>query len=276
MTTVVRKLFALLLALTPLPALAQPVPVTVEVSGNSAMVRIGGNLAPIADLRLDFDDASGLSAASLGVSAELVDTSAATLLSRLPAGGSALVPAELPLMITVEPSTLGGLSFRRLVHVELHTHALVYTAGSRYRLLKAPLGGSFRDITGSVSPGSVRTRGTTGGFSQFLVVLDTRPTLDVVSGKLARLRAEAAKLPALEAAPLQAQLDAIEAGLGDERYADAIGAAEAMRQRVSARAGLAIPQEWRALRDRENIAGELLAGLDTLVFSIGYLRDHGD
>ena len=58
---------------------------------------------------------------------------------------------------------------------------------------------------------------------------------------------------------------------GDERVQ-----AEAMRQRVSARAGLAIPQEWRALRDRDNIAGELLAGLDTLVFSIGYLRDHGD
>ncbi|HEX4852993.1 DUF6689 family protein [Arenimonas sp.] len=276
MTAVVRKLLAFLLVLSPLPALAQPVTVTVEVSGNSALVRIGGSVAPLADLRLDFDDASGLSAASLGVSAELVDPAAAALLSRLPAGGGALVPAELPLMITIEPSTFGGLSFRRVVHVELHTHALVYTAGSRYRLLKAPLGGTFRDITGSVTAGSVRTRGTTGGFSQFLVVLDARPTLDVVSGKLARLRAEAAKLPALEAAPLQAQLDAIEAGLGDERYADAIGVAEAMRQRVSARAGLAIPQEWRALRDRDNIAGELLAGLDTLVFSIGYLRDHGD
>lgn len=276
MTTVARKLVALLLTLAPLPALAQPVPVTVEVSGNSAVVRIGGDLAPLADLRLDFDDATGLSAATLGVSAELIDTNAAGLLSRLPAGGGTLVPAELPLMITVEPPTLGGLSFRRVVHVELHTHALAYTAGSRYRLLKAPLAGSFRDITGSVTAGSVRTRGTTGGFSQFLVVLDSRPTLDVVSGKLARLRAEVDKLPALEAGPLHAQLDAIEAGLGEESYADAVGAAEAMRQRVSARAGLAIPQEWRALRDRENIAGELLAGLDTLVFSIGYLRDHGD
>ncbi len=276
MTAVAQKLFAALLAMSPLPALAQPVPVTVEVSGNSAIVRVGGSLAPLADLRLDFDDASGLNPASLGVSAALVDASAAALLSRLPTGGGTLVPAELPLMITIEPTTLGGLSFRRVVHVELHTHALVYTAGSRYRLLKAPLGGSFRDITGSVTAGSVRTRGTTGGFSQFLVVLDARPTLDVISGKLARLRAEVSKLPALEAAPLQAQLDAVEAGLGDERYADAIGAAEAMRQRVSARAGLAIPQEWHALRDRDNISGELLAGLDSLVFSIGYLRDHGD
>ena len=108
------------------------------------------------------------------------------------------------------------------------------------------------------------------------MVLDLRPTSQVVAEKLARLRTEAGKLPVTEATPLLAQLDAVEAGLVDGRYADAIGAAEAIRQRVSARAGLAIPQEWRALRDRDNVAGELLAGVDTLVFSIGYLRDHGD
>lgn len=276
MPAALRHALFLVAALVPLPLLAQTVPVNVEISGNSALVRIGTSLTPLADLRLDFDDATGLSAASLGVSAQLVDINAGSLLSRLPGAGSALVPGELPLLITIEPPAFGGLSFRRVAHVELHTHALAYTAGSRYRLLKAPLGGSFRDITGSVSPGSVRTRGTTGGFSQFLIVFDARPTLDVVAAKIARLRAEVAKLPALEAAPLDAQLDAIELGLGDGQYADAIGAAEAMRQRVSARAGLAIPQEWRALRDRANIAGEMLAGLDTLVFSIGYLRDHGN
>lgn len=276
MTTVLRNVLVFLAALLPLPVLAQAVPVTVEVSGNSALVRIGTSLSPLADLRLDFDDATSLSAASLGVSAELVDAGSASLLSRLPDPGSTLVPTELPLLVTIEPPVLGGLSFRRVAHLELHTHALTYTAGTRYRVLKAPPGGNFRDITGSVNPGSVRTRGTTGGFSQFLVVLDLRPTLDVVSEKIARLRTEVGKLPALEAGPLDAQLDAIEAGLGDGRYSDAIGAADAMRQRVSARAGLAIPQEWRALRDRDNIAGELLAGLDTLVFSIGYLRDHGD
>lgn len=265
----------LVAALIPPPATAQPIPASVNISGNTATVRIGPIAAPIADLRLDFDDATGLTAASLGVSAELVDVSAPGLLSRLP-GSGALVPGELPLMITIEPPALGGLSFRRVVHAEVHTHALAYTAGSRYRLLKAPLGGQFRDITGSVQPGSVRTRGTTGGFSQFLVVLDLRSTRAVVGEKLARLRAEVGKLPVIEATPLNAQLDALEAALLDDRFADAIGVAEAIRQRVSARAGLAIAQEWRALRDRQNIAGELLAGVDTLVFSIGYLRDHGD
>lgn len=275
MTTAIRFAFVLLAGLLPLASLAQPVPVSVEVSGNSALVRIGTGLTPLADLRLDFDDATGLNAASLGISAEIVDVNAAALLARLPAGNGAQVPAQLPLLVTIEPPALGGLSFRRVAHVEVHTHALAYTAGSRFRLFKAPLGGAFRDITGSVSPGSVRTRGTTGGFSQFLVLLDQRPTLDVVAAKIARLRLEVDKLPATEAGPLHARIDAIESALGDDRYSDAIGAADLVRQRVSARAGLTIPQEWRALRDRDNVAGEILAGVDTLVFSIGYLRDHG-
>jgi hypothetical protein len=45
--------------------------------------------------------------------------------------------------------------------------------------------------------------------------------------------------------------------------------------RVSARAGSAIPDTWRAARDLHNSAGELLAGANTLVFSIGFKRDYG-
>lgn len=277
MSIVVRALLALFASHVLAGALgAQALPVSVTVSGQTAVVRVGSPAAPIADLRLDFDDASGLSPAALGISAEWIDVASPSLLARLPAGGALAVPAELPLMVTVEPPAFGGLAFRRVVSVELHTHALAYTAGSRYRLLKAPLGGAFRDITGSVRPGSVRTRGSTGGFSQFIVALDLRPTPQAIAEKIARMRAEIDKLPAIEAAPLDAQLDAVEAAVGEQRHADAVGAAEALRQRVAARAGIALPQEWRASRDRDNIAGELLAGVDTLVFSVGHLRDHGD
>ena len=33
--------------------------------------------------------------------------------------------------------------------------------------------------------------------------------------------------------------------------------------------------EWRATRDVENLAGELIAGAATLKFSVAYLRDYG-
>lgn len=269
------RTLALALALAaPSLSSAQSLPLDVSISGESASVRIGTSAAPVADLELGFDDASGLTAASLGLGAQLVPVTSPALLARLPESGVALSP-DLPLLITVEPPTLGGLAFQRRVHVEVHTHALAYTAGSRFRLFKAPLGGAFRDITQAVEPGSVRTRGTTGGFSQFLVVLDMRPTDLVVAQKIAWLRDQIALLPALEAAPLDAQLDAVELALGDEHYADAIGSIDAMRARVSARAGATIPDQWRATRDVANIAGELLSGLDTLAFSIGYLRDYG-
>ena len=253
---------------------AQSLPVAVSAAGDTATVLVGNPAAPLLEVQFDFDDAQGLSPASLGVSADLVAVNSTTLLARLP-GALVAVPSELPAMVTIEPPVLGGLVFDRRVHVELHTHALPYTAGSRFRLFKAPLGGAFRDVTSAVEPGSVRTRGTTGGFSQFVVVLDLRPTESVVAEKLDALRAQADQLAATESAPLQAMIDQVELAVADGRFADAMGGVDALRARVSARAGLHIPQTWRATRDTANVAGELLSGLDTLAFSIGYLRDYG-
>jgi hypothetical protein len=265
---------ALCLAL-PSVAAAQTVPVSVKIAGNIASVRIGTANAPLADLTLAFDEVSGLSAANLGISAELVSLSDPTLLARLPGGAQTAIPSALPLMITVEPPATGGLAQRRLVHVELHTHALPYVAGTQLRLFKAQLGGKFADITEDVLPGSVRTRGTTPGWSQFVVVADLRPTTNVINDKLTALRASVAALPAAEADPLRDLLDATAAAVADARYADAIVALDSFTARVSARAGTAIPDLWRAARDTRNHAGELLAGASTLRYSIGYKRDFG-
>ncbi len=251
---------------------AQSVPVTVAVSGNVATVQIGTPTHPLAELTLSFDDASGLSAESLGVSAELIKPTASELVARLPAGTG--VASGLPLQISIEPPA-GGLSFRRLVHVEVHTHALVYTAGSPFRLFKAPAGGAFRDITHEVAPGSVRTRGTTGGFSQFLVLADLRPSSAVIAEKFASLRSRVNLLSPIERSPLLAHLLAAEAALAQSQFADAIMSLEAFRERVAARAGSGIPQEWAAGGTQANDAGELLAGVSTLQFSVGVLRDTG-
>ncbi|MGI8560077.1 MAG: DUF6689 family protein, partial [Luteimonas sp.] len=150
-------------------ASAQTVPVSVDINGQVATIRVGSAASPLADLTLTFDDASGLSASSLGVSAELVNLSDPAILSRLADPQLLQIDPAFPLLITVEPPASGGLSFLRTVRVEVHTHALAYSVGSFYRLFKAPVGGSFRDISDEIAPGSVRARGTTSGFSQFLV-----------------------------------------------------------------------------------------------------------
>jgi len=237
-------------------------------------VRIGPATAPLADLSLRFDDATGITAANLGIKAETISINNPALLARLPSSLTS-IPSALPLLVTIEPPVTGSLVQHRVTHVELHTHALPYAAGSSLRLFKAPLNGPFRDITESVQPGSVRTRGTTPGWSQFIIILDVRPTDSVIAEKFAYLQNQLSLLSPAEAAPLTAYLNTAQAAVGNGNYDDAVVAMDSFSARVSQRAGTYIPDTWRSARDVTNNAGELLCGANTLVFSIGYLRDFG-
>lgn len=275
MKTTFRGLLLAALALLPaLGAQAASVPVQVTVATNSATVRVGSLSAPLADLSIRWDDASGLSAANLGISAQTININDPALLARLPSSLTT-VPSGLPLLITIEPPSTGALTQRRLAHVEIHTHALSYVAGSPLRVFKAQIGGPFRDITESVQPGSVRTRGTSPGWSQFLIITDIRPSSTVIAEKIAYLRNELSLISVTEATPLRTYLNAAESAVADGRFDDAVVAMDSFSARVSARAGTYIPDLWRAARDTHNSAGELLAGANTLVFSIGFLRDYG-
>lgn len=256
-------------------ALAQSLPVSVNTSGNTATASIGNPINPLAELTLTFDDASNLDPASLGISAQLVDISDPSLLSRLPDLQLTRPDSALPLLVTVEPPANGGLRFRRTGRFELHTHALAYSLGSNYRVLKAPVGGQFQDTTEEIAPGSVRARSRYGGFSQFLVVADLRPTGTVVAAKIAALRARVATLPAAERPPFTTQLDAIERAVAGHAYADAIAGVDLISTRALDRAGNGLADEWRASHDADNQAGDLLAGAATLKFSLAYLRDYG-
>ena len=254
---------------------AQSLPVQTTVAGNTATIVVGPASNPVADVTLTFDDASGLSASALGVQAQLVDLTDPTLLSRLP-GAIAKPDSLFPVMLTIEPPRTSGFAFHRTVRVELHTHALAYTPGSAFRLFKAPLGGKFRDITDDVAPGSVRARGTTGGFSQFLIVADLRESNAVVAGKFAALRSRVDDLPAAEQPAFDALLDTAQSAVAGASWPDAIAAIDAFRARAADRAGTALTDEWRATRTGDNQAGDLIAGAATLRFSVSYLRDYGN
>jgi len=248
--------------------------VQVTVATNSAEVRIGGSTAPLADLSIRFDDATGVTAANLGIKAETISISNPALLARLPSSLTS-IPGALPVLITVEPPVSGTLVQKRVTHVELHTHQLAYVSASPLRLFKAQIGGPFRDITESIQPGSVRTRGTTPGWSQFLVIVDLRPSSVVIAEKIAYLRNELNLLPLSEATPLRSYLDTAEAAIAAGQFDDAAVAIDGFVARVAARSGTYIPDTWRSARDLHNSAGELLSGANTLMFSVGFLRDYG-
>jgi hypothetical protein len=256
-------------------AAAEALPVSIEASGNVAHARIGLDSTSVADVTLSFQDASNLNAASIGISAEQLDLADPTLLARFPAGTLTQIASGLPVMITVEPPAGGGLTFRNTGRMEIHTHALPYAVGSSFRVFKAPLGGSFRDVTDEIAQGSVRARSTYGGFSQFVIVTDLRPTADVVAEKITRLRANVDALPAAEQAEFDALIDSAEAAVAGADYATAVTDIDALKARALQRGGTAIANEWRATRDVTNHAGELAANAATLRFSVAYLRDFG-
>jgi hypothetical protein len=250
--------------------------VVVTAAGNQASAEVTLDGVAIAELNFAFDDAGNLAPAALGIGVELVGLNDPLLRLRLPNFGLQTPLSALPLLVTVEPPAAGALTLRNTVRVELHTHVLPYVPASRLRLFKAPVGGAFADITDEIAPGSVRTRGTTGGFSQILLLVDLRSTSSVIAAKFTAMRTLTAMLPLATQAPLDALLADAELAVAQARYADAVAALDTLRAQVAAGAGSTIPNEWTtALRDG-NIAGELLGGAASLKFSIGFKRDHGD
>lgn len=225
------------------------------------------------DVSVGYEDASGLTAESLGLSASIVNPTDAALLARLPSATAIGVPAALPVMITIDPPADGGLSFNGITTLELYTKNLHYTAGSPLRLFSAPKNGQFRDITDLNASGSYRTRGSKGNYSDFLIVADTRPLATVLDTKFSILE----NLLATHALAIGPSLRlSFETALDDAQSASqagdfdsAIDAIEAFDRLVSTAADNgSIPETWAASGGPANVAGELRAVARTLRFSL--------
>lgn len=245
-------------------------PVQIQIDQNTASASIQPTAGVSVDFSLTFEQVSGLTAQNLGLSAGVVNPTNAALVARLPQGTS--IPAGLPVLIAVEPPSTGSLSFRGIVAISLHTTNLSWTPGTPLRLLAAPLGGKFVDITASTAAGSYRAGANKPGFSEFLVVADLRPVDTVIAEKLDGLQSKltqySASIPAALEASLQAQLDTARSAYvaNDPRgAADAIGGFTATVQQHS---GAEILDVWRAARDVANVAGELRSAAATLSYSL--------
>jgi hypothetical protein len=264
--------------------------VVVTINGNVAVAEIAlpTAQAPLytATLRLEFDTPENLTVQNLGIEAQIVDP--ATLVGRLPM--STTVPAAFPVLVRVEPppglQLLGSsfetgepgsdeLGFRRSVAIELRTTQLPYADDSPLRLLRAPLSGSFQDITSDVVAGSVRTRARSGGFSEFVIVDDQRDLVQRALGEYVRLDLRLAD-PAIDPATAAA----LDAALVDSRVLfDAQDYAGALRELaefdvlLAAATPAQVPDRWRARRDLGNPRGEIEALSAHLAFLLRRLDD---
>ena len=241
------------------------------ISGNQATANL--DLPGVtADLALSFEQVVGLSAANLGLSAQLVDPRDPSLISRLPPGGLASVPGAFPVLVRVQPPPSGALSFSGVYSFSIHTPNLEFVAGTPLRLFSAEDGAAFSDISDAMGSGSYRVRGTKGTFSEFLIVADGRPQASVVNQKFdaveGLLSTYAAAIPGSLRIDLEQRVQAARSAYHAGDVAGAIKDVDGFAATVLSNSGTAIPNVWRASGDLADVAGLLRAAAATLRFSL--------
>lgn len=229
-----------------------------------------------AEFELEFENPHNLSVACLGLDADVLDSGEiADIESRLPSPASQSIDPAFPVRVTVEPPTACGLSFYYDVKVELETNDLVYQPYSEYRLMKAPLGGAFYGITQSVTSGSVRSRGSGGSFSEFVIVKDTAQdyNADAVQGyDTLETRLNDPTIGLTAQLTLQTDLALSRAAYNAGNYTQAISYLDLLDFHCAVLGGPALPNIWRSARDLVNAEGEVVSYTGNIKFMLGRLN----
>ncbi|MDA3935192.1 MAG: hypothetical protein PF630_12835 [Gammaproteobacteria bacterium] len=246
----------------------------VQIDGNEARIDIDYAGVLDASLTIRFEQAVGLSADALGVSARLVGLSSmAKLQSRFPDPDAITMPAAFPLLISINPSAGHGLTFAGIVDIELYTTTLQYILGTPLRLFSSSNGELFRDITEEISSGSYRVRGSGGQFSEFLIASDLRPLTDVALRKFDRL--EQISLTSVDVAAAQSIADLIANAKNNWMNGQLSSAISDLRELdafvIEAAASGDVPNVWHAGGATRNVAGMLRANAKTLRYTIGMM-----
>jgi hypothetical protein len=224
-----------------------------------------------ATLRITFENVIGLTQDSIAITAVAVDPKSQALLQRIGNKNLFSIPALFPVMINVSPTPTSTLSFTGVVEIELSTSNLAFD--TKFRLMKSPNGGNFDDITNFAGIGSYRVRGTSGDFSDFLIVLDLRPNSQAIDSKFTKLQyalsTHASKIEATMAQNLQNKLDAAVASYQGGSKEQAIAHLQSFIDDITADGGQKIPNTYRANDlNTVNVAGDLRRHAATLIFSL--------
>jgi hypothetical protein len=265
-----RLLFAICLLFVASSVYATSV-VDVNVGDKEVNATITVDNVYAATLRITFENVIGLTKDSIAITAVTVDPKSQALLQRIGNKNLFSVPALFPVMINVSPTPTSTLSFTGVVEIELSTSNLAFD--TKFRLMKSPNGGNFDDITNFAGIGSYRVRGTSGDFSDFLIVLDLRPNSQAIDSKFTKLQyalsTHASRIEASMAQNLQSRLDAAVASYQGGSKPDAITHLQAFIDDIVADGGQKVPNTYRANDlNTVNVAGDLRRHAATLIFSL--------
>lgn len=253
-------------------AVAQTVmPTNVTISENKLQAKLNVTNLIALDLVVEFENSIGLSANNLDISATLVTPNDASVLDRLSSNDISLI-SSFPVVVSITPKADSGFGFEGLASVEIYTKAVDYNAAMPARLFRSHANGDFEDITTMVSAGSIRARGSTGSFSDFVIVLDQRASAAQINDTFSQLN-QLVSLhsdllsPAL-ATSLQASLNNLQSALVINDYVAALAVVDGLITLVESASNEQISTVWRSSNDLVNMQGELLTRLKTLRYSL--------
>jgi len=154
--------------------------------------------------------------------------------------------------------------------VQFYTYNLVLDSANPLSLFCAHNGGAFEDITKSESMGSYRVDGSGGSMSEFLILRDSRLIDPVILAKFDAVQTilDTSGLPMFTLLSLEKRLSFIRAAYEAGMVPFAIAQLDLLASTVQALNGSVLPNVYRADGTTVNKAGNLLAAIDTLRFSL--------
>ncbi|MFA3793152.1 DUF6689 family protein [Aliiglaciecola sp. SL4] len=254
-------------------SLAQTVtPISTSVDGDTLKAKLQVTSQIEIDLTLEFEKSVGLSSDNIDISATLVNVNDLNILNRLPINDVSIF-SSFPVVVSISPKTQEGFAFEGLASVELYTKAISYQSSMPARLFTSHDGGDFEDITSMVSAGSIRARGNTGRFSEFMILLDERDNDDIIADKLTQLEDtlddNQSSLSGVLLSSLQTSIASLDNAVMLENYSSALTLVESLIATVEQ--ADSISSVWRSSNDLVNLKGELLTHLVALRYSLRVL-----
>ena len=246
-------------------------PATLTVDDNKIQAKLTLSSLIEVDLTVEFENSIGLNANNIDITAELLDPTDLTITDRLPSTLTSAV-SGFPVLVSISPKADAGFGFEGLATVELYTKAIHYTPTIPWRLFTSHDGGTFEDITMLTSSGSFRARGSTGQFSDFIILLDNRPSASVIDDKVASLSSivngNRDKISALLETAIDSGINDVQSALAVNDDDAALVAVDSLISLVENASGNEIADVWRSSGDVVNVKGLLLTQLQTLRFSL--------
>jgi hypothetical protein len=262
----------LLFTLLSSSSIAQTVsPKTVSINGNILQAKLQVTSLIEIDLVVEFEKSIGLSANNIEISASLIDVNSSSVTNRFNVNDITAIPS-FPVLISISPKANSGFGFEGLASVEIYTRSIDYNAAMPARLFRSHDNGNFEDITSMVSAGSIRARGNTGSFSDFMILLDERSNVDMIDDTFSQLNQvfnqHGDKVSLILATSIQASINNLQQALLMADFATALEVTESLIFITENATGDQMSNVWRSSDDVINMQGELLTRLKTLRFSL--------